>query len=286
MRKYIDIVNNPSDKTPLNESFDFLKSLKEAVRPRRRRPLPDYEPEPIEEPENTLYGDLGDTPELGAEHLQNLQGAEFGADDVSDEEARRKAAELPNDEDFADFLHRKSVETGQMVPTLWRQIRNLPLYVLNNMRTMGRLIFGRLTDTPIEDIYVISPLFGDSDRNVRSMIEWLERHGEKVRDFRPYDFSNVMPGYNAKQVLFNVDEWQFLTVRDAHGLYVYAWKNDRGLHEAMNEDREESSTEKAADEGWHDAVVVGGTNRNKYPKGSPEHAAYENGFQNGLEELP
>ncbi len=50
-------------------------------------------------------------------------------------------------------------------------------------------------------------------------------------------------------------------------------------------DRTPSTTEKASEEGWGDAVSYA-ENHNKYPEGSPEHKAYENGYQNGLEALP
>lgn len=222
MRNYINITEGAIPGKPIDKPFAFLASLAEARRPLRRRPLHN-EPEPEPE-EPTLHGDLGDTAEQGAAHLRNLKSAEFGDDEVSDPRAR--ASELGDDEEFTDFLHRKSVETGKIIPSLWRQIRNLPNYILNNVRAIGRMIFARLTDTPIDDIYVLADAFGDDATQVRQMIEWLQRYGQREH-FTPYDFSNVMPGYQAKQVLYGVDDYQFLTVRDAHGLYVYAWKRDR-----------------------------------------------------------
>lgn len=210
MRKFINIVN---------------QSLNEARFPRRpiRRGFDEPLPEP---PEETLHGDLGDDISNIPKHFNNLNNVDFGADEMSDDHARMIRGAYPHDEEFGDFLHRKQIETGIIFPTLWRQLKQMPAHVLNNIRQIGRSIFGRLTDTPLEEIFTLSTVFGDDDEDVRRMIEWLQKYGVK-QQYTPYDFSNVMPGYKTKELLYNVDEYQFLIVRDAMGSYIYAWKNTR-----------------------------------------------------------
>lgn len=111
----------------------------------------------------------------------------------------------------------------------WTMVRNLPGYMSNAIRALGRSIFGEFTDTPIEDINVMASPMVNTQRDIDMMAHWIRRYG--IRDVEAeLTFDNIMPGYAADVQIWNAKGYTFMLVLDAMGNYIYSWPGGRGVH--------------------------------------------------------
>lgn len=194
--------------------------------------------------------DLG--PEtMGAvgQHLGALHGSDIGNDEISDDEARRRAgmgddfADVgaeptpPNIENLPAVISKEISETGGKFFPEWQQIKHLPGYIQQPIRAVGRQVFGQFTDVPIEDIQVITTLGGiNPEQDVKGMMAWIMKNG--VRDHNAkIDFNRIMPGYSADYSLWKTAEYSFLVVKDFGGIYIYGFTGGRGVHLGANPER-------------------------------------------------
>ncbi len=112
----------------------------------------------------------------------------------------------------------------------WHQVRNLPGYMQQGIRMMGKQIFATVTDTPIDQIQVLANLNGkgpNSTEEIMALGGWLKQNAIQDRKF-DMNFSEMMPGYNAEVAVFNSNNATFMLVKDFAGQYVYSWPGGRG----------------------------------------------------------
>jgi hypothetical protein len=172
-------------------------------------------------------------------HAASIMSANLGQDHISDEQARARSGlnhiemtegvtpEVPNPENLPAVINQAMTQSGVRTPE-WTMVRDLPGYMANSIRVLGRQVFNQFTDTPVEDIQAVTTLT-HSDIEVRSLMSWIRKNGV-CDDSAHMDFDNVMPGYTAKTRLWKVKDYDFLLVEDMGGKYVYGWPGGRGVH--------------------------------------------------------
>ena len=265
MRQYIDIINqallNEAQKPTQSKSADkTTDNLRKAFEPRADQPLAatgkksskasaQTPPEGGGMPGRTASADQARartagvtmTPDAEA-HLGSL-GASGMSDEISDEEAARRAGlgsagapatdgavpEPVNPENLPSVISNALSKEGPAdFDPEWIQVRHLPGYMQSPIRALGRAVFGQFTDTPIEDIQVMTTLTNPQD-DVKRMMGFIRQNG--VRDDQArIDFSRVMPGYQAETQLWRIVGYEFLLVKDMMGYYIYGWPGGRGVH--------------------------------------------------------
>jgi hypothetical protein len=205
------------------------------------------------------------------DYLGRIDQLDVGQDEIPDAELAPRAndpgygePEVPVEPNtLPDILHREVTVPGGEIE--WHQVRNLPGYMKNAVRVIGRQHFGQLTRTPIEDITVIAHLNqpgmqqmighrggpggfnpqgpGAGADNFTSMAEmqqvgrWLENNAQRLGD-PGVEHPNI-PGYRAEIREYSAMGIRFHVVRDfmdnnLMGYYIYAWpeadsrNNNRG----------------------------------------------------------
>jgi hypothetical protein len=216
------------------------------------------------------------------DYLGRIDQLNIGQDEIPDAELEPRAnnpeygePEVPVEPNtLPDILHREVTVPGGEIE--WHQVRNLPGYMKNAVRVIGRQHFGQLTRTPIEDITVIAHLNqpgmqqmighrggpggfnpqgpGAGADNFTSMAEmqqvgrWLENNAQRLGD-PGVEHPNI-PGYRAEIREYSAMGVRFHVVRDfmdnnLMGYYIYAWpeadsrNNNRGANDnrAIGQDR-------------------------------------------------
>lgn len=103
----------------------------------------------------------------------------------------------------------------------WHQVKNLPGYAVTAIKTFGRQVFKPFTDTPIEDIYVISTL-SNPDDHVKAIATWIKQNGVK-NDHAEAKAEDILPGYSGEILMYDVEDFTFMIVKDNFGYYIYGW---------------------------------------------------------------
>lgn len=116
------------------------------------------------------------------------------------------------------------VDAGLVEPT-WHQVRNLPGYMSQAIRALGRPLFRTQTRTSLEEIQCLANLMGqgpNTNREINAVLKWAQ---ENCRDLGNggIDFEGSIPGYTADIHVYAGEDIRFLVVRDEYGGYVYAW---------------------------------------------------------------
>jgi hypothetical protein len=153
------------------------------------------------------------------------------------DEVRQRTANLPAVLSRAIHDPRNRERGVQPFDPDWHQVRNLPGYLQQAIRVLGRDAFAGFTPVPIEDIQVVAwldPRLAGGTPNPKSDLDqlsgWIRRNGAK-------DDEAVMNmgDYSVETQLWRTAEHEFLVVRDAIagqqvGCYVYGWAGGRGVH--------------------------------------------------------
>lgn len=162
-------------------------------------------------------------------------------DEISDEEARANSnwgddvgehPIIPTNENLPAIISREiSLDGGRIIPE-WTQVKDLPGYMLNAIRAVGRALFREYTNTRIEDIQMLATVPGmNSETEVKAMMAWVMKNG--------------VPGQKAKITLYGkeievspwkTDDFSFLLGHDDMGYYVYAWVQKNGIRVGGNDD--------------------------------------------------
>jgi hypothetical protein len=288
--------NDDKKKTDTRSLFPELDDLDDLLKGRKVNAPSRVEPESpaSKDQPNTPRGDL---PRANAERTRNVRldpndqmrdylnridQLDVGQDIVPDDEIHA----IPNHNDapnvepalgepevpvtpnmLPDLLHREVAVPGAEIE--WHQVRNLPGYMKNAIRVIGRQQFGQVTRTPIEDITVIAHLNqtgmqrmighrggpggfdphgrGAGAENFNTMAElqqvvrWLENNAQRLGD--PGIAHPDIPGYRSEIREYTAMGIRFHVVRDfmddnLMGYYVYAWpeadsrNNNRGVDNA------------------------------------------------------
>lgn len=165
----------------------------------------------------------------------------------------------------------------------WQMVRNLPGYMAQPIRALGRMIFSQFTDIPIDQINVMASPMVNTAREVDMMTHWIRRYG--VRDDEAeMDFSQVMPGYQAQTQIWNAEGYTFMLVLDDMGHYIYSWPGGRGVHldapvdnPRLNESEEEVD-EGAFDDGFDAAKSGNDRDAHEHDPASDEAGDFSDGY--------
>lgn len=118
-------------------------------------------------------------------------------------------------------IEREMVRTGGRVHPNWYPVKRLPGYVRMAIRQMGKEVFAPFTNTPLDEIHVLSSLT-NSESELKFIVIWIRKHGKKV-DKAHLDFEGKLPGYEADLEVWDVSGYQFALVEDFMGVYIYGW---------------------------------------------------------------
>lgn len=123
---------------------------------------------------------------------------------------------------------------GDVVPAgskPWQYVKDLPGYMSNGIRELGRQVFSSLTSTPIEQIQVMANLQGrgPTDQGLLDrVVNHLEQNGRRLQDME-FEAQELLPGYGAKVRMYSSNGYTFMAVKDQMGKYVYGWKDANAL---------------------------------------------------------
>jgi hypothetical protein len=107
----------------------------------------------------------------------------------------------------------------------FHQVARLPGNMSRMIRQLGKSLFGSMTNTPTEDIYMIGNLGGqgpNTRQEVNAVANFVRENGENL-GAGDIDFNAIMPGYNAETHQFVAAGIRWLLVKDFAGEYIYAW---------------------------------------------------------------
>lgn len=114
--------------------------------------------------------------------------------------------------------------TGTQVPE-WHTVNNLPGYRQQNVRGMGRQIFGMFTRTPLEQIQTIANVDGqgpNTDAEMRAVASWLHQNADDLGEVE-LNHGRAIPGYRPDVKEYSLNGVRFHVVRDPMGQYIYAY---------------------------------------------------------------
>jgi hypothetical protein len=153
-------------------------------------------------------------------------------DEISDEEAARRSdvthgevEPTPPQPTTALANISQEIATERNVEPEWHAVRNLPGYMKNAIRALGRQVFNTFTETPIEDIEVIANLQGsgpNEERELNAVAGWLRENAQRYTDGE-MNFRQSIPDYDAEYVMYTAEDRTFLLVQDFAGKYIYSW---------------------------------------------------------------
>lgn len=220
--------SNPSSST-FQDDFDNLGQTKNVPSQRQKADTPELR-RATAELTRRRTGQVEMPPEA-AEKLSflNRLGLE---DEISDEEAARRAGvtrgeadQTPPEPTTMPAVISQEIAAEEGVEPEWHAVRNLPGYLQNGIRAMGRQVFGTFTKTPIEDIEVIANLGGQGPNDTRELSAvagWLRKNAERHTEGE-MNFAQSIPDYGAEFVMYKAEGRTFLLVKDFAGKYIYSW---------------------------------------------------------------
>lgn len=110
----------------------------------------------------------------------------------------------------------------------FHQVANLPGNMADQIRQLGKSLFGSLTMTPTKRIHVVANLGGqgpNSTQEVNAVAGFLKEHGDD-RGPGDIDFEQVMPGYKAQTHMYTAAGIRWMLVKDFAGQYIYCWPEE------------------------------------------------------------
>lgn len=125
-----------------------------------------------------------------------------------------------------------AIERFQGRAPTFHKATNLPIYSQPRMRSAGRALMKNYTDTPLEEMMVVTSQAG-TPMEVEALTIFLDRYGEKLPDDvmeETYGLSIGIPGiegYRAETEMWSFDSYTFLHVTDKWSESVYCWATDR-----------------------------------------------------------
>jgi hypothetical protein len=110
----------------------------------------------------------------------------------------------------------------------FHQVSNLPGNMADQIRQLGKSVFGSLTMTPTKRIHVIANLGGQGPNTtpeVQAVAGFLKKYGDD-RGPGDVDFEQVMPGYRAQTHMYTAAGIRWMLVKDFAGQYIYCWPEE------------------------------------------------------------
>lgn len=114
--------------------------------------------------------------------------------------------------------------TGMQTPE-WHTVNNLPGYSDDNIRGMGRKVFGMFTSTPLEQVQTVANVGGqgpNTDAEMRAVAGWLRDNADDL-GVVDIDFGKAISGYKPEVKEYSLNGVRFQVVRDPMGQYIYAY---------------------------------------------------------------
>lgn len=173
----------------------------------------------------------------------NVDGLE--ADDIDDATAARNAGRTRIDQgdvepvpptpttQLANIV--RDIAAGGNVNPEFRSVSDLPGYMVNAIRRIGRTVFSVYTTTPIEQIDVLANVGGQGPNTMRELnavAGWARNNAtldQQASEAATTDFGNVIPGYAPQIQVYDAGETTFMITRDDHGSYIYSWPSDTNI---------------------------------------------------------
>jgi hypothetical protein len=159
-------------------------------------------------------------------HLNNLGNIEIDPNlaDYPDEEPTMDISTQVNTENLPSVAGQALAAAGETSPA-FHQVARLPGNMSRMIRQLGKVLFGSMTNTPTEEIYMIGNLGGQGPNTrmeVNAVANFVRENGD---DMGPgdIDFAQVMPGYSAQTHQYSAAGIRWLLVKDFAGEYIYAW---------------------------------------------------------------
>ncbi len=183
------------------------------------------------------------TPAAGVAVPQiNTTGLE--ADDIDDATAARNAGRVATDAgvdpeprppgtDLAVIT--RAIATANGVQPNFRSVSDLPGYMKNAIRRIGRTVFSVYTTTPIEDIDVLANVGGqgpNTQRELNAVAGWARNNAtldQQASEAATADFGDVIPGYAPQIQVYTAGDTTFMVTRDDHGDYIYSWPTNTNV---------------------------------------------------------
>ncbi len=138
---------------------------------------------------------------------------------------------------------------GEFVPQ-WQLVRNLPGYMQQPIRAVGRRALASFTRTDMEEIRLTGTKICE-EYQVREIMAWIANNGKYIAqpDKELMTFADIFnpdtqAPYEAQVRLYEANGVDFLIVRDDYGHYIYSWPTrdrlglDLTLIEAQDHDLE------------------------------------------------
>lgn len=173
-------------------------------------------------------------------------------DEVSDDELEALLRNINNDTDTPtprpkpktstdlatiskDVMAKKTSTTGKDVSDTssvnpnFLTITELPGYMVNGIRALGRSVFKLITNTKLEDIEIIANVQGQGphpNREINAVVNWVHNNApehEQMSANASINFGRVIPGYQPEVRVYTTPEHTYMLVQDPHGKYVYRW---------------------------------------------------------------
>ncbi len=114
----------------------------------------------------------------------------------------------------------------------WLQISQLPGYMQQGIKAMGKTVFSTLTKTKIRDINMMANLQGGGPNEAIEM-NAVAHHAREVADHTrdlKMRFGELIPGYEPDAKLYVGHEDTYLVLRDDMGNYIYHWPSKDTKH--------------------------------------------------------
>lgn len=113
----------------------------------------------------------------------------------------------------------------------FHQVSSLPGNMRQGIRTLGRRLFGALTRTPVEDIWMVGNVLSQGPNTrmeMNAVAAWIRENGRRVTEGE-IDFEATIPDYQADIQQWSAGGVRWLMVRDEFGDYVYSWPEQDSL---------------------------------------------------------
>ena len=234
-------------KTKDKDTFSDLNNLKEPdnSNPISNIPEPDQndDGEPVlpDMPKASQQDTLAATRNLStprmADLLSRMRDIEGDEDDAGYPEPETTNALVTTT--TLPTIASQALDAGGFVVPTWHQVANLPGNMSRAIRTLGKQLFGSMTRTPTDEIYVIANLGGmgpNSTREVNAVADWIRNNGTDLGDGN-IDFETSIPGYRADIRMFDAAGIRWLLVRDEFGQYIYVWPQQDSIDIENDTDR-------------------------------------------------
>lgn len=123
----------------------------------------------------------------------------------------------------------KEVGDKSLVNPNFLTISELPGYMVNGIRALGRSVFNICTSTKLENIEIIANVQGQgphTNREINAVVNWVHTNApedEQMSANASINFGSIIPGYQPDVRGYTSKEHTYLMVEDPYGRYVFRW---------------------------------------------------------------